>query len=234
VVLHVMPSSGAHLASHMGGQGQRVVDGKEDCWGLEGCSAPLGAGTTSLLGCPAAAQLHVLVCCVVLVLKKKSHCLTARLCCAVLCCAVLCCVVLCCVVLCCVVLCVCCVCVVLCCVVLCCVVLCCVVLCCVVLCCVVLCCVVLCCAALSHACLSPQTLNVSGCTAVTLRGLRNLCAGMPYTELAVSYFGLKPLDNVVAEKVRLQRGMITDSAAVMVQKHFRRYRVEYTLGREAT
>jgi hypothetical protein len=143
----------------------------------------------------------------------------------------------------------------------------------------------------------PQTLNVSGCTSVTVRGLRNLSSGMPYTELASSYFGLKPKSDVVQEKVsavsvlfaalhqccgysasavhtpppslarapprcavathtpcirfpcisshipalsirctmqlRLQSEMIRDSAAVMVQKHFKRYRVEYTLGREA-
>jgi hypothetical protein len=34
-------------------------------------------------------------------------------------------------------------------------------------------------------------------------------------------------------QLRLQSEMIRDSAAVMVQKHFKRYRVEYTLGREA-
>ena len=55
---------------------------------------------------------------------------------------------------------------------------------------------------------------------------------MPYTQVATSYFGLMPKADVVREKLTLQEEMIRDSSAIMIQKHFKRDRVEYTLGRE--
>jgi hypothetical protein len=50
-------------------------------------------------------------------------------------------------------------------------------------------------------------------------------------QLATSYFGFKPKDDVVGEKLKLQREMIRESSAVMVQKTFRSYRARYTRSR---
>ena len=70
-------------------------------------------------------------------------------------------------------------------------------------------------------CKSLQYLNVSGCEEVTQRGLRELLHGLPYVELAHSYFGFKPRPDAVHDKLRAQQKTIEDAAAMRIQCAYR-------------
>lgn len=48
-------------------------------------------------------------------------------------------------------------------------------------------------------------------------------------QLATSYFGFKPKNKVIDEKIRLQIELLRDAAAVIIQKHGRRVIVKQRL-----
>ncbi len=41
--------------------------------------------------------------------------------------------------------------------------------------------------------------------------------------MATSYFGFKPIHNIIDEKLRMQLDVIRDTAAIAVQKHAKRF-----------
>lgn len=45
-------------------------------------------------------------------------------------------------------------------------------------------------------------------------------------QLATSYYGFKPVHNIIDEKLRMQLDVIRDAAAVVIQKNARRYIVQ--------
>jgi hypothetical protein len=51
-------------------------------------------------------------------------------------------------------------------------------------------------------------------------------------QLATSYFGFKPVHNIIDEKLRMQLDVIRDAAAVVIQKYARRYVVQQRMKRD--
>ena len=72
--------------------------------------------------------------------------------------------------------------------------------------------------AIAEGCPGLLMLNVTGCQFVTVAGLKALCTGLQYVELAISYVGLKPVNEHIEKKLNDQIDIINETAATTITR----------------
>ena len=70
---------------------------------------------------------------------------------------------------------------------------------------------------LAFNCKGLQMLNVTGCQDVTENGLIELLKGLPFVELAKTFFGFKPKDRAPQLKIAHQQRLLEAQAVARIQ-----------------
>ncbi len=74
---------------------------------------------------------------------------------------------------------------------------------------------------IASSCKYLQCLNLSGCINITQTGLQQLVLGIPYIQEAVTYFGFRPKDGAMQQKLADQFKLLQIAASNKIKALFK-------------